>query len=152
VPANAPQGTYTYCGYIGDYPSAPLDSCYFTFYKSQWGDGNQGSGGNWICSGDPFPAEIKAAISQPVAFNLEAPHPNPFNPTTTLTYNLPKAASVELNVYDVIGSLVGTLSSGWHPAGAYNVVFDGTELASGVYLARLTAGDFTQTQKLVLLK
>jgi hypothetical protein len=87
----------------------------------------------------------------PLSYSMSV-HPNPFNPNTTLSYHLPKAGSVELNVYDVIGSLVETLSSGWHPAGPYHVVFDGSDLASGVYLARLTTGDFTQTRKLVLLK
>ena len=55
-------------------------------------------------------------------------------------------------VYDVIGNLVKTLSSGWYPAGSHHVIFNATDLSSGIYFARFTTGNYQQTQKLVLMK
>jgi len=59
---------------------------------------------------------------------------------------------VALRIYDIAGKLVATLADEWKPAGKHQSIFDGSDLPSGIYLARLTAGEFNQTQKLVLLK
>jgi hypothetical protein len=79
-------------------------------------------------------------------------HPNPFNPKTTLSFILPEAARVILKVYDLRGAEVATLVNGVREAGQHQVVFDGSNLASGVYLYRLSAGNFTICGKLMLLK
>jgi hypothetical protein len=152
VPGVAPAGMYTYDAYLGTFPYTLLSEDHFEWEKLAVNEGGT-IAQDWSCWGEDFDGEtILTPVSMPEDFILYPPHPNPFNPTTTLTYHLPRAASVELNVYDVIGNLVETLSSGWHPAGAYHVAFDGSDLASGVYLGRLNAGEFTQTQKMVLLK
>lgn len=78
--------------------------------------------------------------------------PNPFNPTTVLSYQLPVASHVSLRIYDTAGRLVTELVNGWRGAGNHQITFDGSGWPSGLYLARLSVGDFTQTQKLVLLK
>ncbi len=91
-------------------------------------------------------------LSPPNQFTLDAAHPNPFNPSTALSYELRAASQVKLYVYDTSGKLVAELVNGWKPAGTHSATFDGTELASGIYLARLEAGGFTAAQKLVLLK
>jgi hypothetical protein len=78
--------------------------------------------------------------------------PNPFNPSTTLSYELPAASELKLTVFDTAGRLVATLAEGRQLAGAHSVIFEGSDLPSGIYFARLAAGEFTQTQKLVLLK
>ena len=88
----------------------------------------------------------------PTAYALLPPYPNPFNPTTALSYQLTADSYVELTVYDIAGREVGSLVDGYQPAGYYEVAFDGSALASGVYFARLTAGDFKQVQKLLLIK
>jgi hypothetical protein len=93
----------------------------------------------------------------PTEYYLYDIYPNPFNPTTTITFTLPVQSHVKLNVYDINGRLVGAvreppLQNQWFDAGTHNITFDGTGLASGIYFIRLTAGDFTQTQKLVLMK
>jgi hypothetical protein len=79
-------------------------------------------------------------------------YPNPFNATTTFSYDLPKAGRVSLCVYDVLGHEIAVLKNGIAEAGTHRVTFDGSNLASGIYFARLEAGKFTQTKKLVLLK
>jgi len=91
-------------------------------------------------------------VLQPVAFVLHQNYPNPFNPITKLSFDLPVPARVNLSVYDILGRRVMTLTSGWRDAGTHQVTFDGSNLPSGIYFYRLTAGDYTATQKMVLLK
>jgi uncharacterized delta-60 repeat protein len=88
----------------------------------------------------------------PCSFDVERPHPNPFNANTTISYQLPADSHVSLRIYDTAGREVQTLTEGWRPAGAHRITFDGTGIPSGIYLCRLTAGEFTATQKMVLMK
>lgn len=83
---------------------------------------------------------------------MRSAHPNPFNPQTVIGYELPSASFVRLTVYDLAGHAVAQLVNGWRNAGAQEVTFDGSKLASGVYLYRLTAGDFAASGKMVLMK
>jgi hypothetical protein len=78
--------------------------------------------------------------------------PNPFNPNTTIKYELPKAARVNLSVFDILGCKVSMLVNERKDAGVYEVKFNGSNLASGVYFYRLQAGDFVATKRLLLLK
>jgi uncharacterized delta-60 repeat protein len=150
VPGNAPAGNYIYRAFAGAYPDDIWNQDSFTFEKLE--TGNCGQIEEWLNTGEDFLGDDVISARLPSSFCLFPCHPNPFNPTTTLTYHLPKAASVELNVYDVIGSLVGTLSSGWHPAGAHDIVFDASGLPSGIYFARIETSEFNAVQKLLLLK
>ena len=88
----------------------------------------------------------------PTDFALKQNYPNPFNTTTKITYSLPKASKVNLKVYDIIGNEILTLADGTKDAGVYDVVFKEANLTSGVYLYKLTAGDFISTKKMILLK
>ncbi|MEE8573299.1 MAG: T9SS type A sorting domain-containing protein [Gemmatimonadota bacterium] len=78
--------------------------------------------------------------------------PNPFNPVTTIGYSLATAAHVTIKVYDVSGREVRSLVDADMEPGNYSETLDGAGLAGGVYFARMTAGDYTETKKLVLLK
>jgi len=78
--------------------------------------------------------------------------PNPFNAATTISFTLPEAAKVNLNVYDATGRVVATLINGWCEQGSQELTFDGSLLPSGIYFYRLTAGKHQATQKLVLVK
>jgi hypothetical protein len=86
-----------------------------------------------------------------VAPSLSA-SPNPFNPTTIISYELPDAAEVTLKVYDMVGREVTTLVNERMEAGVHDVKFDGASLASGAYLYRLQAADFVLTKRLMLVK
>jgi hypothetical protein len=88
----------------------------------------------------------------PTGSELSQNYPNPFNPSTTIRYELPHASIVELKVYSSIGQEIATLVNEKKPAGVYTIEFDGKNLSSGVYFYRLTAGQFVQTRKMIVLK
>jgi hypothetical protein len=79
-------------------------------------------------------------------------YPNPSNPNTTITYELPRALQVVLSVYDILGREVSVLVNDRRDAGVHEVKFDGSNLASGVYFYRIQAGSFVQTRKLLLVR
>ena len=83
---------------------------------------------------------------------LHPAYPNPFNPTTELKYDMKSSGNVSLSVFDIAGKEVGKLVDGWQPAGQHNVIFDGSELTSGVYFVRMNTTGFSETQKILLLK
>jgi xylan 1,4-beta-xylosidase len=88
----------------------------------------------------------------PQKFHLYQNFPNPFNPTTKIEYSVPKSSFVFLKVYDVLGREVEALVNDENSAGIYQVIFNGEELTSGVYLYRIQSGDFIQTKKMILMK
>ena len=88
----------------------------------------------------------------PTVFSLEQCYPNPFNPSTTIKYSLPKDGGVTLEVYSLLGQRVATLVDGEARAGGYEIVFRANTLSSGVYLYTLRQGGYTATKKFVLLK
>ncbi|MEJ2103963.1 MAG: T9SS type A sorting domain-containing protein [Ignavibacteriaceae bacterium] len=96
--------------------------------------------------------EVKIEISQPDVFYLGQNYPNPFNPTTNIKYSIPQDENVSLKVYDILGKEVATLVNEYQQAGTFDVVFSGSDLASGVYYYQLKAGDLTSTKKLMLTK
>ena len=112
------------------------------------------------CHGDPHATSSVGTLVGGTAttYALSDNYPNPFNPTTTIEFSVPKQESVTLNVYDVHGRLVKTLVSGENYApGRYSVRWDGTNserkfVASGIYFARMQAGGFSSVRKMVLQK
>jgi Secretion system C-terminal sorting domain len=105
------------------------------------------------------PVEIQLMLADagkrsalPTAFALRQNFPNPFNPGTTIRYELPVASAVRLSLFDILGREVSLLISGRMEAGVHEVRFDASGVSSGVYFCRLQAGDFVQTKKLVVAK
>jgi hypothetical protein len=93
----------------------------------------------------------------PVVFELAQNYPNPFNPETVIKYSLAKSGAVDLAVYNLLGQKVRVLVSAIHPAGAHEINWNGRDeagnlLPSGVYVYRLTAAEFTQTKKMILMQ
>lgn len=93
----------------------------------------------------------------PTEYSLCQNRPNPFNPTTDISFSLPKTGQVKLVVYNILGAEVATLVEEVRSAGVHRVSWNGTnssgqQVASGIYLYRLTAGEFAATKKMLLLK
>lgn len=88
----------------------------------------------------------------PNKFELKGNYPNPFNPTTNIVFNIPSKMNVTLKVYNVLGREVATLVNGERQGGENVVKFDASNLASGIYMYQIKAGNFTATQKMLLVK
>ncbi|HJY63939.1 MAG TPA: T9SS type A sorting domain-containing protein, partial [Ignavibacteria bacterium] len=80
-------------------------------------------------------------------------YPNPFNPSTVIKYELPQKTFVTVNVYNILGEQVVTLvNNEFKQAGRYYIAFNGTNLSSGIYFYSITAGDYRESRKMVLVK
>jgi flagellar hook assembly protein FlgD len=100
---------------------------------------------------------LDPAVERVYHNRLEQNFPNPFNPTTTISFSIKDAGNVSLIIYDVAGRRVRELLNQRRDRGAYNVVWDGhndggSKVASGVYFYRMVAGSFVDTKKLTILK
>ena len=100
-----------------------------------------------------YSKEVEIENLLPSAFELSQNYPNPFNPSTTIRFGLPADTRVTLEVFNIIGEKVATLlNNEIKSAGYYDVLFKASELSSGVYFYRLTAGEFISTKKLNIIK
>ena len=97
-------------------------------------------------------SEIVEVEIAPSVFSLSQNYPNPFNPSTTINYQIPELSFVTIKVYDVLGNEVAALVNEQKPAGKYEVGFNASELVSGVYFYTLSAGEFVQSKRMLLLK
>lgn len=168
VPAGIPAGDYVYTGLVGAFPDGEVASDGFPGVKlpptgartaaavTAWRvlDARSGSpieaGARW--SADTAEAPTRASSATPEAFALASAYPNPFASRTTIGYDLPQTARVDLTVYDVVGRRVATLVSEEQAAGRYRVEWATSALPSGTYFYRIAAGSFHETRKLVLVR
>jgi photosystem II stability/assembly factor-like uncharacterized protein len=86
------------------------------------------------------------------SFNLEQNYPNPFNPTTSISYQLPYDGLVTVKIYDILGNELQTLVNEYQETGRYNTSFDAGKLASGIYICKIKAGQYTASIKMTLMK
>ena len=96
--------------------------------------------------------DLTVTVGVAAEYNLAQNFPNPFNPTTNISYNLENDGFVNLTVYDLSGREVATLVNGHLNAGPHEVTFDATGLTSGIYFYKLTAGEYSSMHKMVLMK
>lgn len=99
-----------------------------------------------------FALNGEVEISVPKKFNLSQNYPNPFNPVTKISYDIPSSTLVRLAVYDMTGREIQNLVNEKQKPGVYEVKWDASKFASGVYFARLEAGSYNKSIKLILLK
>ncbi len=100
----------------------------------------------------PLIGIIPVSTQVPSGFSLNQNYPNPFNPNTKIRFSLPKSSFAKLAVYDILGSEVQTIFSGQLKAGTYESNWDASSFPSGVYYYKLTAGNYSESRKMVLLK
>ncbi len=162
IPPWAPSGDYLMHLKIGHLPNDVLGEASFPFTKT----GPKPNGGlsaftnpdAWPVIGSfdhaaaIFTADANQQTAQLSEFTLGAAYPNPFNPTTSFSVQLPESANLQVTVHDITGRLVATLANGSVNAGAHTFTFDGSGLASGVYFVHAASGAQAATQKLVLMK
>ena len=95
---------------------------------------------------------VEANMTAPKNFDLTQNFPNPFNPSTTIRYSVPVASKVTVKVFDILGKEVASLVNEMKQAGNYEVMFNASQLSSGIYFYKLQAGSFNATKKLTLIK
>jgi hypothetical protein len=110
-----------------------------------------------LAKGSAGSQQASEALDVPETFDLEQNFPNPFNPTTTIRYQLAEPRQVRLTIYNILGQVVRTLVNDVQPAGWYELQWDGTNdhgnpVSSGVLFCRLQAGDFVSHRKMMMLK
>ena len=156
---------------IGEIPESICDLDIDWDGNSSWGFPNFLIVNNQLCP--PYPSCIEDYVGEqdttnceqvsiidetlPIAYNLYNAYPNPFNPITTLRYDLPEDANVNITIYDMMGRLVSNLVSSQQRAGYKSIQWNATNnigqpVSAGLYLYTIQAGDYTQTKKMVLLK
>ncbi|TKJ40121.1 hypothetical protein CEE37_10320 [candidate division LCP-89 bacterium B3_LCP] len=149
IPSSLPGDGYNYCAWITDSNTQQLLSldC-FPFEKMETG-GDGLAEADWLLMGWDIKTESVAGSN---LVELNSASPNPFNPSTLISYKLPAMSCISLNVYDISGRLVSELANGWRDAGVHEVTFDASGLTSGIYIYRLKSGDHTVSGKMVLMK
>ncbi len=101
--------------------------------------------------------EVNVSVEMPTSYSLSQNYPNPFNPATTINFSLPQKSNVKLVVYDILGKEVKTLINGDRDAGSYEIRWNGLNnndqaVSTGIYIYRITAGNFNAEKKMMLMK
>ncbi|UCH64705.1 MAG: T9SS type A sorting domain-containing protein, partial [Ignavibacterium sp.] len=96
--------------------------------------------------------EVIVEVTIPLEFALEQNFPNPFNPSTVIKYSIPHDGFVTLDVFNLLGEKVASLVNGIQKAGRYEINFDASNLASGIYVYNLKSGNFSSVRKMLLMR
>jgi len=119
---------------------------------SDWHYYDAGKAPKNLTIGDVLSPVVMPPAREPLKFHLAQNHPNPFNPVTTIRYELPKGGNVRIQVFDLKGQEVATLVDTSQAPGEYQIPFDGSGLASGIYFYRLQAEGYTAVRRMLLLR
>jgi len=158
----------------GSFSSHPLESTSVPEGADEWGLINSGTEYRYVVevegtyeyhctvhSGVGMTGSFSATVTSvdenisgnyPSSYRLEQNYPNPFNPSTVIKYGIPERSHVELTVYNILGKEVATLVNDDHASGLYEVTFNATGLASGIYIYRLEAGEHVEMRRMLYLK
>jgi len=158
----APDGTgighFAYAGETASplkYSSLFLDGD--TPYDGLYSDNESGEGaGQWFIGHDSIMGVISSSVAveddAPAAFAVAQNSPNPFNPTTTISFSLAQAGNVNVDIYNVAGQKVDTIVNEYLDSGSHSVVWDASDFSAGVYFYTVKGGDFSKTIKMTLVK
>ena len=135
--------SYTFIAKDGSQVNVPSDTT-----QAETGVINTG----FVSWNDAIVSSVRLEETIPNDYSLRQNYPNPFNPSTNIEYTIPSESFVELKVYDILGNEVASLVNEQQQAGVYRADFSGSNLPSGMYFARITANEFTQVVKMILLK
>lgn len=121
------------------------------------GQPNPGNSSTVSNPGNPLSTGVEDVAEVPSSYRLLSNYPNPFNPTTTIVFEIPQGENVSLKIYNINGELIRTVANENLPAGKYEKTWDGKneigkEVSSGIYIYRLTAGKFDRSARMVLMK
>ncbi len=152
IPAFAPEGNYAFIANAGSMDEFRLTDT-FGFTKLAVG-GQTDAITNWDASGsiDIAAEEMVEPVVLPMEYGMSTAYPNPFNPSTTLSVNLPEAGELNVSVFNVTGQQVAILANGQYAAGSHVMNFDASRLSGGVYFVHASANGWSEVQKVVLLK
>jgi FG-GAP-like repeat/Secretion system C-terminal sorting domain len=158
VPSDAPPATYQFGIRTGDYPNQVLSQDYFEVEVIPAPNAS-GIASRWIGGGYEAFHDVKGSYPQnnsaniPQTYSISDAYPNPFNPTTALTINLPDAAELNVQVFNITGRQVALLANGQINAGLHTLTFDASRMASGLYFIRVVVpGQLNQVQKVMLVR
>jgi hypothetical protein len=150
VGGSEPPGTYLYRGCVGTYPGGTIYAADTLVFTKSAVDEWLGEIPSLVLGSEVTGWDEPATIA-PQHYALSQA-PNPFNPVTTISFSLPISARVRLTIFDTLGREVAVLVDGYRVAGNHQATFDGSELASGIYLSDLQVGDVHLSGKMVLMK
>jgi hypothetical protein len=106
----------------------------------------------WVNNAISFVGSLENIVEIPDAFQLGRPYPNPFNPSTSITYDVATDCKIELSIFDIQGRLVEELVTGQVKAGYHEIQWNAKSQASGMYILRMVTPKSAMTQKLILMK
>ncbi len=138
--------TFTYQFTVGTFGTAPV------WLRFDFGKSNADVYVDDVSLVELPVSSVHSPDVQPLDFVLYQNYPNPFNPTTTIQFSVPSPQHVKINIFDVNGKLVSDFYNNTVTAGLHQVEFDASHLSSGVYFYKLTAGEFVQMRKMMLVK
>jgi len=129
-----------------------MNDLYFINSNTGYAAGNSGFIMVTVTGGGSFVGLNPVGNEIPKDFALSQNYPNPFNPSTNISFDIPKASFVKLTLYNILGTEVKVMTNEYLAAGRYSIKTDASELPSGTYFYRITAGTFTDTKKMILVK
>ena len=95
---------------------------------------------------------LDVEIVSPNKYSLSAPYPNPFNPTTTISYQLEELDFVNISIYDINGRLLSNIVNKMMPSGHHSIVWDASDYPTGIYFIKMISGNYNGTEKVLLVK